>query len=495
MDNRQRLLFLIICCALVSIPFLAVKFPPITDLPQHVGQVRVFQEALSDDQASPYKIQWLTPYSLVYSLLGACWALVGSENAGRLGMLVMVWMWIFLIQFLAHKEKRALAGAILATVLFFSHIMYLGLYQFALGWIVFVGWVFLTKSVRREGWKEFVVLAAYALVLYLTHVLWMLAAIAWLFFGDLFFRRNLNRMIRRLGSVIPVLVLVYFWYPSLSSYGFRSYTIWGTSPWERLSPIWLVNATLGGLKGSVEYMLFGVLAFWLAYAIWQNRKNLKTSVNKEFLLLFAGFFLLGLVLPDRHVNTVRFAQRWIPPAFSFLLLSMPTVKMGKNIIRVVMTLVITSFFLYTAISWKNFESVELSGLKASLEALPEKPRVIGLSYIKESPLIKGRPFIQIFAYSQVYKGGELNFSFADFGPSLVVYQEFRKKPWTRGLEWRPERARRKDFWFFDYAIINAPRTVHLEISTDPRLQPLTDEGTWRLYKVLDGSIENSGLIP
>ena len=201
------------------------------------------------------------------------------------------------------------------------------------------------------------------------------------------------------------------------------------------------------------------------------------------------------MLPDRHVNTVRFSQRWIPPAFSFLLLSMPTVKVGKNVMRVLMALITTGFFLFTAVSWKNFESEELLGLKVSLERLPEKSRVIGLSYIKESSLIKGRPFIQIFAYGQVYKGGELNFSFADFGPSLVVYREFRRKPWTRGLEWYPERVRRNDFSFFDYAIINASKELHLSIASDPHLHPVTDEGTWRLYEVLGRSIENSALIP
>jgi hypothetical protein len=76
----------------VALPFLAVTFPPITDLPQHVAQVRLLFDALGDP-GSPYRVQWLTPYSLVYGVLALAWVLVepiaGGVAAGRLGMLVV----------------------------------------------------------------------------------------------------------------------------------------------------------------------------------------------------------------------------------------------------------------------------------------------------------------------------------------------------------------------------------------------------------------------
>ena len=224
MNGKARFLFLIICCLLVSIPFLFVKFPPITDLAQHVSQVRIFQEALTDS-ASPYKIQWMTPYSLVYYLVGACWAVVGPENAGRIGMLVIAWLWVILIHYLAFKEKRSLVGVVLASVLFFCHIMYWGFYQFALGWALFIGWVIITRSQKRKRWMELIILSTYALVLYMTHVLWLFVAIVWLFFGDFVFRRDLKKILVRIMSVIPALILVFFWYPSLASYGFPSETL------------------------------------------------------------------------------------------------------------------------------------------------------------------------------------------------------------------------------------------------------------------------------
>ncbi len=83
---NTRILFALLCCLLAAIPFLLVKFPPITDLPQHAAQVRLFGEALNQPD-SPYRIRWITPYSLVYAVLGASWLAFGPENAGRLAML------------------------------------------------------------------------------------------------------------------------------------------------------------------------------------------------------------------------------------------------------------------------------------------------------------------------------------------------------------------------------------------------------------------------
>src|SRR4030042_2228758 len=90
---NTRIIFAVLCCLLAAVPFLVVKFPPITDLPQHAAQIRLFGEALSQPD-SPYRIQWLTPYSLVYAVLGGRWVAFGPENAGRIGMLLLALLWI-----------------------------------------------------------------------------------------------------------------------------------------------------------------------------------------------------------------------------------------------------------------------------------------------------------------------------------------------------------------------------------------------------------------
>jgi len=110
------------------------------------------------------------------------------------------------------------------------------------------------------------------------------------------------------------------------------------------------------------------------------------------------------------------------------------------------------------------------------------PRVIGLDYVKTSPIVKGRPFLQGFAYAQVVRGGELNFSFAEFAPMGVVYKSPRARPWTRGLEWFSERATASDLSHFDYALVNAEGWRHDALAASRELTAVTGQGRWRLYR-------------
>jgi hypothetical protein len=48
LEARLRLSLALVSCVLVALPFLAVSYPPITDLPQHTAQVRLFLETHFD---------------------------------------------------------------------------------------------------------------------------------------------------------------------------------------------------------------------------------------------------------------------------------------------------------------------------------------------------------------------------------------------------------------------------------------------------------------
>jgi len=426
----------------------------------------------------------MTPYSLVYTVLGASWLAFDPENAGRIGMLIIALLWIAMLHLLAARLNRSPLAASLASLLFFGHILYWGFYQFALGWTLFLGWVMLTQVNFKNRLREAAAFFIASAVLYFTHVLWFFIAIGWLAAQHILLKPSWQRSAARLAGAFPLIILAFLWYPSLAEYGFRSKTVWSTIPFQRLSPIWLVDASFGGLRGSVEFVFFGLLIAWLFFGCWQNRREIRSRLDKGLFFFSLFFLLLAFVLPDLYTNTTRFSQRWVPPALAFLLLGLPLPRMKKNILTVFTSVVVAGFFLVTSLNWVAFEKSEMSGLDESLSALPQAPRVVGLSFIKDSSIVRGRPFIQVFAYSQVLRGGELNFSFADFGPSLVVYRQRRRIPWTSGLEWFPERTKKGDLLFFDYALINAEEKAHESIASEAYLKPVTREGRWRCYKVL-----------
>jgi len=479
----------------IAVPFVVTTFPPITDLPQQSAQVRLFLETIADPGHSPYRIQWFTPYSLSYLLLGASWAVFGAMSAGRIAMLVIGLLWTLAIHLTANARDRSAASATLASLFFFNHIVYWGFYSFALGWPAFLLWIHVTtrdtsgdsSSCTAAGTissRECFIWIGAALLLYLSHVLWLVVGIAWFVVYSVVFRKPLRAVIIRAAYLAPVIVAVALWYPRLTQSTMDTPALWAAGPLSRLSFTWLTDAALGGIRGPTESIALGLALGWVLVSLVQRGREFWAATDRA-LLLAAGFlFVLVLILPDKYMNTIRFDQRWLPPAVILLLLAVPPPR-TKPLLRQALALaVVAAFSMTTSLVWLKFERVELSGLRGSLGALPENPRVLGLSMLPESELIEGKPFVQTFAYSQVLKGGGLNFTFAEFPSCLVVYKKPKPPPWSAGLEWFPERVKESDLNYFDFALINGDEQLHLVTEKQPRLRPVTREGRWRLYRIV-----------
>jgi hypothetical protein len=479
-----RLAVAVVCCLLVALPFLVVRYPPITDLPQHVAQVRLFGETLGQAQA-PYRIQWFTPYSLVYLLLGGAWMVFPAEDAGRMAVLFLAVVSTLAVHFLAAARGRPLVTAVLVSALFFNHVVYWGFLSFAMGWVAFTVWFLVTTSRPKDSFsaRDAALLLGAAALLYLSHALWFAVGIVWLGLHALLARLSPRGWVLRFASVAPLLLMAALWYPQLATAGFVSPTLWTANPLERLSPFWLVDAILGGLHGVAEPLLLLALAGWTALSLLRSDRRSGGRADRELLAAGVSFACLALLLPDMYMNTIRFASRWLPAAAIVLVLALPAPSLARRSLCSLALVLLAVYCVATAVAWKRFENDELAGLREAVAGVPLGQRVVGLDYVKESAIVKGRPFLQNFAYAQVVRGASLNFSFAGFAPSLVVYRESFRKPWTVSLEWFAERLERSDLQYFDYAILNGAERVHRTFSAQPELQPQTHAGRWRLYRV------------
>jgi hypothetical protein len=112
--------------------------------------------------------------------------------------------------------------------------------------------------------------------------------------------------------------------------------------------------------------------------------------------------------------------------------------------------------------------------------------VLGLDLLKESTWVRGRPFLQTFAYAQVLQGGTVNFSFADNAPVPVSYRLMRPKSWTHALLWDGEEARPADALAFDYLLVGGEAPRHEALPGRFPVEAVTHEGRWRLYRVVHG---------
>ena len=479
-SNRARLFAAIGCGLAVAVPFLAVTFPPITDLPQQTAQIRLLGEALAG--AEDLRVQWLHPNKLGYLPLAIAWGLAGPIAAGRLALLAIGLLWVIAIHALARATGRTSAAAILATLFFFNHVTYWGFLNFLIGLPAFVLWYL---ALRREGPGDGPRILMAGLFLYCAHVLWLAAGLVWLAISALIDRRPAAEVARRLAWMSPILAAVAVWYTVFSSSGVDERTFWGHAPWMRLHPDWMLASALGGLRGAVEPAVAFVALVWLVLGLWQHRADLGTAIDRRLALPGLLFLLAALLLPGVHRHTIFFAARWVAPAAVFLVLGCPAPRLRWRLADALAGLLLVALTMSTALAWRGFERDELSGLEECLDALPANQRVLGLAMIRESPRIRGYPYYHLYAYAQVLRGGELNRSFAVEASSLVAFRDLPKTyPWTDNLDWRPKQFRQSDRDFFDYIIVYAEPATHAFFLQDPKLEPVTAELPWRLYRVL-----------
>lgn len=488
MKNRSRWATLVFSLAVVAVPFFLVRFPPIADLPQQAAQIRLLGEAL-EDSGGLYRVQWTNPNTLAYAVLGAAWAVAGPLAAGRMAMLVLALAWVAAVHLLAWRRGRSPAAATLASILVFNGALYWGFYSFMLGFPIFVAWFLLSRrppAVRR--WLRGLEWFSLTLLLALSHLLWLAAGLLWLGLDSLWRFRHREKdgwvvsdlVVRALG-VLPVTLYSLWWFSRLGETGFSSPAGWIRPLWRRLLPEYLVDAVLGGLRGPLEPLLVAALLAWVAVSVLSHRGLRGTDRPLAAVgLLFLG---LCLVLPEKYSNTIQLNFRFAAPGMAFLLLAVPAPRLHRRWRALWAASVLAVGVILSGWVWMRFEADELSGLGAALEALPPDQRVVGLEFGQRSRFVEDRPLLQVFAYAQVARGGRLNFSFAEFGTSLVVYRERFEPPWTPGLEWYPRHVKHGDFRHFDYALISGDETVHRRARARGLLVPVTDSGRWRLYSV------------
>lgn len=470
--------------AMAVLPILITRYPPSTDLPQHLAQIRLFEEALKDP-GGPYVVNWAAPGNLIYAVIFVLRTVVPPAWMARAALAFLVILWIATINLLAVARGRPMVSAIVASILVFNQSFYWGFLNYLIGVPVFILWfVLTTKSWGHRFWEYYAGLVGTSFLLYGSHALWLAAGGAWLVFIGLLKRIEAKEFILRLATLIPCGIGALLWYPRLSlaraASGLDVAPHW--SPlFDRLSSF--VDATFGGIRGPVEIIVFILLYVWCGLSVWQNRKRLGGLIDRD-MLAAGGFFLpIIMIAPDKFMNTIFFGSRWIPVAMIFILLSLPAPSIRRLSAKTLALAVAAAFFLITAIAWHNYGAEDLTGFQEGLDRLPASSRVLGLDLIKESDIIKGRPFLQLFAYAQVFKGCELNFSFAEHYSGLVAYKTKRNISWTPRLDWFAAKVQRTDYTFFDYVLVNGSEADFKTLSTFRELFPMTFSGRWRLYQI------------
>ena len=222
---RTVIVTALLSALLVVLPLLAVRYPPITDLPQQLAQVRLGSEALGG--GSPYRLNPLAPGGLVYALFGLASLVSPPLLAGRLVYALLAGLWVAGLALVVAARRRPATSIPLLALLFFSHPLYWGFASFLLGAALFCFWIVLEERTRRGGGgsPEVLTLTVGLAVLYVAHAFWCLAGSVWLVAATLAARGDHRRLAWRLAPLAVPAFLAAAWWSQLAASGFVSETI------------------------------------------------------------------------------------------------------------------------------------------------------------------------------------------------------------------------------------------------------------------------------
>jgi hypothetical protein len=216
-ERKERALTAAAVCVLALVPILVSPFPPSTDLPQHLAQVRLFGQALADP-AGPYVIQWLAPNNLVYAFLWGLWKILPAGLVARAALVLIVLLWAAAIHGLGARRGRDAAAAAAASLLIFNQSIGWGFLNFLLGLPAFALWFAQTAGEpRRLSLKRWAGLAGTGLLLYGSHALWFAAGGLWLVVIAIVRKPPLKVLAGRLSALLPCGIIALVWYPRLAA--------------------------------------------------------------------------------------------------------------------------------------------------------------------------------------------------------------------------------------------------------------------------------------
>ncbi len=479
--------FLAVAGTALALPAAVTRFPPITDLPQLLGQVPLFVEAVSSPE-SDLVVQWWAPNQLFQVLAGLSWLVVGPAFSGSVSVMLVIACWLAALLVTAARGRRSFDSALIASLLIFNHSFYYGFLNFVLGAAAFLLWAPGWNRSRAPGDRDGPVSspAAFALMAFLTYKSHLL----WFFFGCATWAVGLALAWHRSGprsaafrshglrslALLPWLVLGLRFGHTLAAGDFVSRIRWGEPPVVKLLSLdwWRVGA-LGGLRGPTDTTFLALLLLLAVLSLVRNRHHLRSRIDRTLLALGAVLVLGAVLLPEMVGRTTHFGSRWVAPGFALILLGLPPIGYRKWLIRSLVIAVMWTYCGTTAITWYRAERLELAGFEGVLEEIPRGTRLMGLIRREQSDYIAGFPYYHLYAWAQVYRGARLHFSFADHPTSPVVFRDL-----PRQLPYHPGQLQPRDLVHFDHLLVFGPAAG---LSSGTGLRKIAEAGDLTLFEI------------
>jgi len=475
--------------ALVAIaPVLLVRRPPVLDLAPQAGQARLLLETLGGD-GSGSEIAWLAPNKIAYPLLVLGWLGGGEAWGARLGLLLCMAAALGGIHLLAARFGRPPESALAASVFLFSSALYGGFFNFAIGGLAFALWAAELERDERapvRAWRSAPVALALGALLWVSHLLWLLAAAA-LTVLELLVRPAARRTrLLRLAALAPFLVAAAVWQATVTDPQWRTGVTYRSPPLLRaVDPDFLLPELLGGVRGALEPATLAALAAWCGAGLaWRRAAAPAGRVSPALARIGLLLAAAALVLPTSFGQTAQLATRWLPWAALCAVLACPPPPLARRARLALAGALFAAFVAVTAAIWTRAERVELAHFETALAGVPPSTLLLGLDLERESRWFRRAATPNLHHYAALERDARLAFGFDQLPSSLVLRRGASEDPgWDYGRPTYLFSLRGARLRPFQHLLLHARPAAQAEFGERfPRWRRRAGAGHWLLWE-------------
>lgn len=468
------------------------RWLPIQDLPEHLATIRVVHDVHTGAAASSVFSVDLrhTQYVILYVLGDLLSYVMSTKSAG----LVLVTAWLLgmvaaMYALLSALDRDPRLSILLVPLLPNTQLL-VGLLQFLMG-IPFMlfGWALALRFRRTGRPRELVALGVVSLLIFYSHIVAL-----GLFVIGLAIIAPRRRLFRYALALVPAGLLCVHWAFFTTSGNFVINAVTNGAENKDLWPFYqsfhrFYDISLDTYRDSADEKIFvqtAIIAIVLSLLAARRRHAPATVSTLRWLLIPA----ICLFLFFRSEGTNGFLGH-IRDRFAIVAIFtvLPVLRMPKGWLGHAGTaaMVVTAAMSAETMNWHfaHFEKYEVGAFGEALDHIPANKRIAGLIFKTESKDFYQNPFLHYPAYYLVERGGTVNFSFAGYPHWVYKYLPHKDplgaSPPVFLWEWEPDRVAIREELAASYEYV---------LTRGPGFDPPDDvfykiwEGTggWRVWK-------------
>lgn len=488
----------------IALPLFATRYPPLTDVPEHVAVIATLARLMPGGGGAPYVVAFGHSQYLLFHAAGAVVARVVGDAvlANKLLFALVAVMWPVSMRSLLRAFGRDERLAIFAAMVFWNRATIVGLepYVASVPLAVFALAV-AVRQARAPTWRRGAVLAALALAVFYTHASsFVLLAFTASVTVTAMVLRERKGVVRRVSvalvALAPSVIAAAVWWRagSLTNAGAQPAGVDRMPIAESLSamPIWTFDVWQSRVDEACA------AAWWLAYAVlvvasWRKSAPTDSSAAAdgppEWLcwVPFACAATVYLTTPFRIGGAGMLNVRLAPVLTLFALLGLRP-RAGKKG-SLPLAIAAGAALVMAGNAAREIRAVareKIGDLDVVLSAMKPDTRVATLNFDRSSHRTHFWPYVFAGSYHRARGGAVASYSFVEL-PHWPVHYAHGSAPPDHGPFWafHPCAYRyREDGAFYDYVLVQGavdPWDSRAG-ALGPRFAPIARSGVFTLYE-------------